>query len=210
MKAIDGRTMTFVAAVACCCTGCLQTNMTQPPRSASEQLLLSTVADRAVRTVSLTNFANQKVFVSTNFFESYDAGYALGTIRDALSQAGALLVDHKNDADVIVEARSGALSIDRSDSVLGIPSTGVPIPLAGTVAIAEIALLKSEKQYALGKIALLAYSTHSGAHYFSSGPMVGRAHLYYYKFLGIISYTSTDIPEQTKKKAAQSEPPEWQ
>jgi hypothetical protein len=174
--------------------------MTEPQRSAAEQLLLSTVSDRAAQSVSLNAFANKKVYFSTNYFDSYDSKYAMGTVRDALSRAGALLVDDEYDAEIVVEARSGALSIDRADSLLGIPAMGLPVPLAGSVSIPEIALYKSNKQYSLAKFALLAYSRESGAHYFSSGPMIGRAYLYYYKFLGFISYTSTDVPEKTKPK----------
>jgi hypothetical protein len=203
------RVIGFLALVALCCNGCLQTNMTEPQRSAAEQLLLSTVADRAAQTVSLNSFANKKVYFSTNYFEGYDAKYAFGTVRDAFSRAGALLVNDENDAEIVVEARNGALSIDRADSLLGIPSTAVPVGFAGAISIPEIALYKSNKQYSLAKFALLAYSKDSGKHYFSSGPMIGRAHLYYYKFLGFISYTSTDVPEKKKPKKteAQSQSP---
>lgn len=186
--------MSFV--LACLCTGCLQTNLTQPPRSAVEQLLLSTAADRAVRTVSLSSFDQERVFVETNYFASYDPQYALGAIRDALSSAGALLVDSETNADIVIEARSGSLSIDSTSSLIGIPKTGLPIPFTGTLPIPEIALFKSDKQFSTAKFALLAYSTHDREHYFSTGSMVGRAHIKYYKFLGFISYTSTDIPEK--------------
>jgi Family of unknown function (DUF6655) len=186
--------MSFV--LACFCAGCLQTNLTQPPRSAVEQLLLSTAADRAVQTVSLSSFDQERVFVDTNYFGSYDRRYALGAIRDALSSAGALLVDSETNADIVIEARSGALSIDSTSSLIGIPKTGLPVPFSGTVPIPEISLFKSDKQFSTAKFALLAYSTHSREHYFSTGPMVGRSHIKYYKFLGFISYTSTDIPEK--------------
>ena len=192
-------TVFSMLAVVFAGTGCLQTNMTEPKRSALEQLLLSTAADRAMQLSNLSTLANQKVFLDTAYFDSYDFKYALGTIRDYLSQAGALLVRDVKDSDVVVEARSGALSIDRADTLLGIPQTGLPIPLAGSIPIPEVALYKSQKQYSIAKIALLAYSTHSGAHVFSSGPMVGKASARYYKFLAFFSYTATDVPEKNKK-----------
>src|SRR5581483_5601598 len=74
------------------CGGCTITKMTEPPRSASEQLLLSTAADRAIAKADLRRFADQKVFLDNTNFDSYDPKYVIGSIRDALSRAGALLV----------------------------------------------------------------------------------------------------------------------
>ncbi len=176
--------------------GCVQTRITEPARSAVEQLLLSTAADRAMQHVDLSIFNAKKVYVETNLFESYDAKYALGTIREALSQAGALLVNDSKSSEITVEARSGALSTDSNESLVGIPKMGLPIPLAGAFSTPEIALYKSQKQYSVAKLALFAYSTQSGAHVFTSGPQVGKAHNFYYQFLGYILYTSTDIPEK--------------
>jgi hypothetical protein len=188
------------ATVLVFCSGCLQTNMSDPQRSAMEQLLLSTAADRAMDNPGLSALANRRVFVETNYFNCYDREYALGTVRDALSRAGARLVGNRTNSEVIVEPRTGALSIDRADSLLGIPTTGLPIPLAGTIPIPEVAIYKSQKQYSTAKIALLAYSNHDGEHVYSSGPLVGRAYAKYYKFLGFFSYTSTDVPEKRKPK----------
>ena len=77
------------------------------------------------------------------FIDSYDSKYALGEIRDALSRAGALLEPDAKDADIIIEARAGALSTDGADTLIGIPNTGLPIPLAGTLSIPEVAFYKS-------------------------------------------------------------------
>lgn len=192
--------MALLVTLAIGVTGCLQTKMTEPARSASEQLLLSTAADRAFENTSFPELQQRKVFVDSTYFSSYDSNYVIGTIRDVLSRSGARLVNDVKESDVVVEARSGALSIDSDESLVGLPKLGVPIPLAGTVETPEIALYKSQKQYSTAKLALLAYETHSGQHVYSSGPKVGRAYLKYYRFLGYISYTSTDIPEKQRKK----------
>lgn len=184
-------------------TGCTQTTLTAPQRSATEQLLLSTAADRAVASTNLSVFAGKKVFVDGSYFDSYDGKYALGTIRDAISRAGALLVGNVTNSDVIIEARSGALSIDEADLLIGVPSAGLPVPLAGTVSIPELAFYKSQKQFSTAKFALLAYETHGGKHFYSSGPLIGRAYNHYYRFIGFIGFTSSDIPEKKKQKSAQ-------
>lgn len=193
-----GRFVPALAAVLF--AGCSTYNMTNPPRSVTEQLLLSTAADRAIQTVSLTSLVNKKIYVDGTYFDSYDPKYVLGSIRDAISRAGGLLVPVASNSDIIVEARSGALSIDQSSSLIGLPQTGLPIPLTGVLSIPEIALYKADHQHSIAKLALLAYSTHTSEHIYSSGPMVGKANNTYYKLLGFIQWTSTDIPEKKRKK----------
>jgi hypothetical protein len=176
--------------------GCLQTRLSEPPRTAVEQLLLSTAADRSLQRVHWEMFQEKKVFVDTNYFESYDRAYVLGTVRDLLSQYGALLATNANDADIIIEPRSGALSTDSSSSLVGMPSVPIPIPFAGTFTSPEVYLWKSQKLFSTAKIALFAYDRKSRKHVYSSGPLAGKASHKYYKFLGYFSVTRTDLPEK--------------
>jgi hypothetical protein len=179
--------------------GCTTNNTTNPVRSATEQLLLSTAADHALKSANLSVFANQKVFLDTNYFDSYDSKYALGTVRDALSQQGAILEDFRTNSDIIIEARSGALSIDNSTFLFGIPTIGAPIPLTGGIQTPELAFYKSQKQNSFAKIALLAYSEGSGSHIYSSGPLDGKAYNNHYNLL-FVSWIRTDLPEKSKKQ----------
>jgi hypothetical protein len=176
--------------------GCLQTRMSEPPRTAVEQLLISTAADRSLLRAEWHMFDGKRVFVETNYFESYDRAYVLGSIRNLLSIHGALLATNVNDAEIIIEPRSGALSTDSSSSLLGMPSLPVPIPLAGTFESPEVSLFKSEKLFSTAKIALFAYDQKSRKHVYSSGPLLGKASHKYYKFLGYLSVTRTDLPEK--------------
>lgn len=134
--------------------------ITSPPRSVTEQLLLSTAADRALTNADFQIFADKKIYLDATYFDSYDSKYAIGSIRDALSRAGALLVEAATNSDVIIQARSGGLSIDGSDSLIGVPNLILPIPFSGPLPIPELALYKTQKQHYIAKIALLAYSTH--------------------------------------------------
>lgn len=185
---------TAVVAALLAVGGCAQTTLTAPQRAATEQLLLSTAAERAILSTNLSMFNGRKVFLDASYFDSYDSKYAIGTIRDALSRSGALLVRNETNSDIVIEARSGALSIDAAETLIGVPSAGVPVPLAGAVSIPELALFKSQKQFSLAKLALLAYETHGGKHVYSSGPMIGKAYNHYYRIIGFIAFTSTDIP----------------
>ena len=119
--------------------GCTTNKTTDTARSATEQLLLSTATDRALHSANLMLFANRKVFLDASYFDSYDSKYVLGAIRDALSRAGALLEDTAANSDIIIEARSGALATDNAQTLFGIPAFSAPVPLAGSVAVPELA-----------------------------------------------------------------------
>lgn len=197
---LNAQVITTLILAALLAAGCSTSVTTNPPRSVTEQLLLSTAADRAIASRSYIDFNHKKVFVDQTYFDSYDSKYVIGSIRDALSRAGALLAPAASNSDIILEARSGGLSIDSSDSLFGIAQTGLPIPLAGTLNVPELALYKSTRQKSIAKLALLAYDAHTLEHFYSSGPMVGKSFNTYYKILGMIQWTHTDIPEKKRKK----------
>lgn len=189
--------------------GCTQTRITEPKRTAVEQLLISTAADRAWEQIDFAQFNGRRVFVDPayiTYLEGEDKGYVLGTLRDVLSKNGALLVTEITNAHVIVEPRSGALSIDSNQSIIGVPK--IPLPtVVGIFESPEVSVFKSEKQFSIAKLALLAYEQDSRRHFHSSGPLVGRAHHKYYKFLGYFRYTSSSIPEKKKQKKGEKTSP---
>lgn len=192
-----------VLLVFCCGLlggGCVQTRITEPKRAAVEQLLISTAADRALIAADFSIYQGKKVFVDTTYFDSYDKEYVIGTLRDALSSEGALLVDTKDASEAIVEFRSGALSTDSSDSLIGLPQFPVPVPFAGTLETPEVSLFKAQRQFGTAKLAVLGYWTQSRKHAHSTGPLVGKSYMKYYTVLGYIKFTSTDIPEKIRKR----------
>src|SRR5262245_27304100 len=108
------RWLLFLAVLSIFLPGCVMTRITEPPRSAVEQLLISTAADRSLGLASFDLFKGKKVFIDATYFESYDKPYVIGTLRDLLSTQGALLTTNATVADIVVEPRSGALSTDSS------------------------------------------------------------------------------------------------
>jgi hypothetical protein len=185
--------------------GCTLVRTSDPARTATEQLLISTAADHAMQSQSLDRFAGQKVFLDTTYFDSYDPKYAMGTIRDALCRAGALLQENITNSDIVIEVRAGALSTDSSTWLLGIPSTSVPTLVAGSLAIPEIAPYKASHDRGVARILLLAYGTKSREHIYSSGAMDGKSYKNDYKLLWVISWTRTDVPEIKKTKKQKEE-----
>ena len=175
--------------------GCHSLKITEPKRTVTEQLLLSSAADRAVAVLEVSTLRGKKVYVEDRYFKSYDKRYVLGAIRQRLSESGARLTTDEEKADVIVEPRSAGLGLDTQESLLGIPSMGLPIPLAGAVQTPEIALYKSQKGDSTAKFALFAYEQVSRDHIYSSPTGSGKAHFYHYKILGFFNWRKTDIPE---------------
>ncbi|MDX9862613.1 MAG: hypothetical protein RBS99_17030 [Rhodospirillales bacterium] len=179
----------LAAAVGACST----TRDTQPPRTATEQLLLSSAADRAARQLTLRIPAGKKVYVEDQYMEGYDSKYAVGAIRDRLLNQGMRLINSRLDADIIVEARLGALSIDEHRQLFGIPDTELPVPLAGQLKTPEIALFKRHQWKGIAKMAVTAYDAKSGAFIGSSGPRYGASHKTDWVFLLFISRTTDDL-----------------
>jgi hypothetical protein len=176
-------------------TGCHSLKVSEPKRTAAEQLLLSTAADRGLHGVDLSPLRGKKVFLEEQYFRSYDQEYILGAIRELISKNGAFLVRKIDDADIIVEARCGGLGIDTRLSLFGIPEIPIPIPFVGTIATPEIALYKAELHDSTGKFVLLAYDNKTGGYIHSTGSLAGKAYFNYYKLLGLFDWRSTDIPE---------------
>lgn len=180
--------------------GCTTQEETSPPRSAAEQLLLSSAADKALAQANLNMFAGRTVYFDFTYFSSYDSQYVEGEIRDAFSRAGALIAQDNKSADVIVEARAGAYSVDTNSSFLGIPS--IPLPIPGTAeepVTPAIPFYTKQAQISYAKFALLAFSNKTRAHIYSSGSLDGSTHNTY-KSLLVVSWWSTDIPEKARPK----------
>lgn len=142
--------------------GCSTQRETEPARTATEQLLFSTAAERAADKLAFTMPVGTKVFVDAAFVEGIDSKYLVSTLRDRVLRRGAALVDAKDKADVILEARVGAISVDREKLLVGIPSMKLPVPVSGPLETPEIALFKREARQGVIKVASTTYDAKTG------------------------------------------------
>lgn len=94
-------------------------------------------------------------------------------------------MDARDQAEVVVEIRSGALSTNESDTLVGIPSFSIPVPLAGDFETPELAVLKQNQRRGIAKIAFTAYWTATGALADRSEPVIGISGFDDWKFLGL-------------------------
>src|SRR5580704_10672163 len=101
----------MLAIAACLGLGACTTERTSVPlRTATEQLLISTAADRAATELSLAIPKNTRIFIDRQYFQGYDDGYALNAIRTQFLRQGLDLVDARTQAQTIANVASGALS----------------------------------------------------------------------------------------------------
>lgn len=184
--------------------GCANVRVTNPPRTATEQFLLSHAAAEAVAGLSFDPLFGRKVFVDSSHFAAGEQEFVLGELRAALLIAGVQLVLDPNDAQVILEVRSGGVGIDRYENLTGIPPLAAPAgtgaaaggpegAAASTLITPELAITKNIKQISFASIAYVAYWRQTGEVITSQGPSTGKAFREDWWFLGMGPKSVGDI-----------------
>ena len=170
--------------------GCATIRVTDPPETADQLFLESEATRLAVQRINADQLRDRKVFVDTTFLSTLRENtqdlsfrqvpqqflFLIAELRAKLLLGGARMVDKREDAEVIVEARSGGISINREDYLFGLSS--ITIPTEGVASIPfqtpQLAILQSTKQYGFASVAIVAYWRDTGEIVSSSGPFVGR------------------------------------
>lgn len=140
---------------------------------------MSDAVDSTISKIDFRPLRGQKIFLDTTYAAAagksipgvptqanlVTSDYVISGLRQQMVAAGCLLVEKREDADIVCEARCGALGTDGHSVIYGIPASngfgaassliaGVPsIP-----AIPEISLAKRELKSAASKVAIFAYT----------------------------------------------------
>jgi hypothetical protein len=182
--------------------------VTDPPRTASEQFLMSTAASKAIDQLSAAALRDRKVFVEMRYLTaatqpSDDFSFLVGALRSKLLLSGVRLVDDRKQAQIILEVRAGGLGIDRQDSLIGIPS--IVFSTAGTAGVSqiplatpEVAIVKTIRQQGFASVAIVAYWNDTGELVSTSGPFLGKTLREDFWFLGTGPRTVGNIPPTEK------------
>ncbi len=159
--------------------GCITDRVTNPPRTATDQLLVSSAADRAADQLRVMLPRGTHIFMDVHNFTGAngdDAKYAEAAIEDRLLSQGLAIMPDAKSADVIVALRSGALATNSHKILVGIPSLPIPIPFAGTVVqTPEVAVFSWDAQKGIAKFAATSYGAHDGALRSRTGSVIGVA-----------------------------------
>lgn len=158
--------------------GCGQTKS----YTATEQLLLSDAVDTAVAKIDFAPMEGQKVYFDTTYLKTQrsplliDSDYVISSLRQQMVSSGVYLVENRDEADLIAEARMGALGLDGHSVVYGLPasnalsSASAIIPGAASIpAIPEISLARKENTLGAAKVAVFAYEKDSREPFWQSG-----------------------------------------
>lgn len=148
-------------------TGCTSRTVSNSPRTAIEQLLLSTAVDKAFDKIRFPELSDKKVYLDFSKLQSYDPEYVKSAFKGYVAQSGATIIEEKTDeADYIVEISCGALGNEYKDTLVGIPALPVP---GSPVSFPELALWKSVEQDGIAKFLILVCS---------NGKVVSKRHYY--------------------------------
>ena len=150
-------------------TGCGTTRWTDSARTATEQLLTSDAIERAVMQVDATPLAGRKAFLDVSAMnQTNDSAYLSSSLRHQLLACGVGIAESKADAEVIVEARAGAIGTNRDELMVGIPQTNLTIMGIGGM-LPEMSAAKRTDQEAVAKLSLFAYDRETGMPLWQSG-----------------------------------------
>lgn len=167
----DGGTSARVAltVLLVVASGCGVTRTSDSKRTATEQLMVSSAIERAVARIDCSPLAGRRVFLDASFMDDVgDGKYLVSTLRHQLLASGCLLADKVESAEVIVEARAGAIGTDRSELVVGIPGTTVAVK-GNEVTTPDVSIAKRSEQRGVAKVSLHAYERESGRPVWQSG-----------------------------------------
>lgn len=140
-------------------------------RLASEQLVVADAVDEAVAQIDFSPLSGQRVYLDTTHIQGLkmtpngNVEYVIGSLRQQMTAYNVLLVDKKEEAQYIAEARLGAMANDNNEVTYGIPGssaaakTAAAISPIGAVAslLPELSLGRRTHQLAAAKIGVFAY-----------------------------------------------------
>jgi hypothetical protein len=178
---------------------CAVERTTSPARTATEELLISSAADRAAEKLAQQVPANIKVLLGTTSVAAVDERYATAAIRDRLLRRGVILVDEKASADVVVEVRTGALSTDERSLYLGTPPIQLPaVPGVATTGIPlpSLSVFKRNATKATAKFEAIGYDAKTGELVVATAPQYGHSEKVDWTLLFLLSWTNADYFEE--------------
>jgi hypothetical protein len=166
----------FVSLVClmACLGGCGTTRWSDTPRTATEQRLISNAIDETVNSIDVSPLAHQKVFFDvSNIDDTVQKKYLISSLRYHLLRNGCYVLEKKEDANYVVEARAGVIGTDHHDVLIGMPESSLGAGIPGMpAALPEIALYKKTNQLGEAKIGLFAYHRTEGNLVWSSDTKV--------------------------------------
>lgn len=134
--------------------GCTSRTVSNTPRTAIEQLLLSAAVDKAVSKFQMPELEGKKAYLDFSNLQSYDSEYVKSAVQNRITHNGAIIVDEADRADFVIQVSSGALGNEYKQTLFGIPALPVP---GSPMTTPELALWKKVEQDGMAKLLIVVY-----------------------------------------------------
>ncbi len=149
------RSVFTVTAVLLCLAGCSSRLVTNTPRSAIEQMLLTAAVDKALDKLELPEVRGKKVFLDFANLKAYEAEYIKVATRARFAELEATLAEQPEQAELTAEVASGALGTEYKNAVIGLPALPVP---NSPIPLPEAAAYKSSEQTGIFKLLIFLHA----------------------------------------------------
>lgn len=178
----------------------------------TEQLLMSDAVDRTVSEFDFRPLAGNRVFLDTAFIvpnrnpaQLVNTDYVISSLRQQMISAGCHLVTTREEADIVAEARLGALGTDGQMIIYGIPENNFLNRAASVIpnspqvpSIPEVALAKKDLKSASAKLAVFAYDRRTLEPVWQSGLVQSESNALDTWVMGIGPFRRGTIQDATK------------
>jgi hypothetical protein len=199
--------LTMMSLIAIVCCGCGTTREHQ----ATEQLVVSDAVDRSIQDLDFRPLSGRTVYLDTSYLRHVkgsgfvNSEYVISGLRQQILGAGCLIQDAATEAEIIIEARIGALGADNHLVTYGIPENNAlnaaasVIPSAPAIpSLPEIAVARREAREATAKIAAFAYDRETRKPIWQSGVRHSISTAKDTWVMGIGPFQGGSIREKTK------------
>jgi len=160
------------------CTGCGTTKS----QLATQQLLTSDAIDRTVAQIDFSVLSGQSVYFDPQYIDGFKPigfitnKYIISALRQQMFAAKCIVMETRDEADYIIEARVGALGTDEHDVTYGLPASSMLSTAAAIVSsspviptIPEVSIARRQEQMGATKINVFAYHRESKTPVWQSG-----------------------------------------
>ena len=135
--------------------GCSTRTVSNSPRTAIEQMLLSTAVDAALAKFELPQAKGKKVYVDLTNLTGPDSEYMKVAIRGRFAEIGATLSNTADEAELIAEVACGCLGTEYKSFIIGIPALPVP---GSSVPMPELSIYRKVEQTGIMKFLIFVHA----------------------------------------------------
>ena len=145
-------TLTVLMLIA---AGCSTRTVSNSPRTAIEQMLLSTAVDSALEKFEMPEARGKKVYIDVANLTGSDSAYMKVAVRGRFATIGAILTAVPDDAELTAEVACGCLGTEYKKFTLGLPS--IPVP-GSVIPTPEASVYRNVEQTGIMKLLIFVHA----------------------------------------------------